>query len=95
MVMNRPLVFIVMSVTYVISFIIHMTATMLFTPEGALFRIATDGTETLAGPERAQLWFEILSVWVPIIAAVGVTVWALVTEYRRQTTTDARRVRRV
>lgn len=95
MVMNRPLVFIVLSVTYIISFIIHMTATMLFTPDGALFAMATDGTEILSGPERAQLWFEILAIWVPVIAVVGVTAWALVTEYRRQTATDARRVRRV
>jgi len=92
--MNRPMRFMVVAVTYIISFVIHRVSLELFRPGQPLYEAATTGTAVLSGPSRAQFWFEVLAVWVPVIAAVGVTAWALVSEYRRQTQTAATRVRR-
>lgn len=81
--MSRAFNYVVMLVVYIVSAIIHYMATELFAPGTPLWDVATDGTEVMNGPARAQFWFEILSVWVPIIAVVGITAWAAVKEYRR------------
>lgn len=91
--MTRAFTFVVLTVTYVISYVIHLIATRLFHPDGPLYGVATDGTEIMNGPERAHFMFEVLSVYVPLLAVAGITAWAVVKEYRRQTQTTQRRVR--
>lgn len=90
--MSRAYDFVVIGVIYIIASIIHLMAVELFHPGGPLYETAASATN-LNGAQRAQLWYEILSVWVPLLAAAGITAWGLVREYRRQAITAAQRVR--
>jgi hypothetical protein len=85
--------FTVTGVIYIIAAVIHRMAVELFAPESPLHKLASDGTAVLNGAQRADLWFEILSIWVPIMAIGGVTAWMLMAEYRHQTVTAARQRR--
>jgi len=59
-----------------------------------LYSVATDGTQNVNGQAHADLWFQILTVWVPLAAIGGIAVWAIVREYRRQVQTAATRAPR-
>jgi len=91
--MSRAFDFTVLGVIYIIAIIIHLMGIELFSPGTPLYNLATDGTQTMNGAERAQLWYEILTVWVPMLAMGGITCWGFIREYRRQAVTAARRVR--
>lgn len=82
--MTRAYDFVVAGVITIIAAIIHRISVALFAPDGALWAIATDGTGVFSGTQRAALWFEILTVWVPLLMIGGIWAWALVREYRRQ-----------
>lgn len=88
--MSRSFDFVVIGVISIISAVIHRTAIELFAPESPLHKIASDGTATLNGAARADLWFQILSIWVPLLAIGGIMAWGVIREYRRQVTTAAR-----
>lgn len=85
--MSRAFDFVVAGVIYIISFVIHRVAIELFAPGTPLYGVAADGTGTLNGAARADLWSQILIVWIPLIAVVGITAWIFVREYRRQAPT--------
>ena len=92
--MSRAFDFTVVGVIWVIAVVIHLMAIELFAPGSALHTIASDGTEAMSGAERADLWYQMLAVWVPLVSAAGITAWAFIREYRRQTITAARQVPR-
>lgn len=89
--MSRAYDFVVVGVIWIIASVIHLMAVELFAPGTPLWQTATDGTAVMNGTARASLWFQILSVWVPVIAAIGIFAWALIREYRRTVTTATQR----
>jgi len=88
--MSRPFDFTIVGVIVIISAVVHRMAVELFAPESPLHKLASDGTGTLQGAARADLWFQILSIWVPVFAFGGILAWALLREYRRQVATATR-----
>ena len=89
--MSRVYDFTVVGTITIISVVVHLMAVELFAPGGVLFELASTGTQNVNGAARAQLWFEILTIWVPIAAIGGISLWALIREYRRQVRTVAQR----
>jgi len=65
-------------------------AVELFAPESPLHIMASDGTEVMKGAERADLWFEILAIWTPLLVIGFAGLYLIIREYRRQITTAAR-----
>jgi hypothetical protein len=88
--MTRIFDFTLAGTLIIIASVIHRAAVELFAPESPLHRIASDGTATLNGAARADLWFEILAIWVPILVAGFAGAFILVREYRRQVATATR-----
>lgn len=91
--MTRSFDFVLMGVIWIVAIVVHMMGVELFSPGTPLYEMASTGTEAMNGAERAQLWYEVLTVWVPMIAAGGITFWSFVREYRRQAVTSAARPR--
>jgi hypothetical protein len=90
---TRAFDFVVVGVIWLIAIIVHRISVELFAPESPLHAMASDGTAAMNGAARADLWFEILSVWVPILVCGGILAWALLREYRRSTATAVRQRR--
>ncbi len=88
--MSRAFDFVVVGVIWIVAIVVHMIGIELFAPGTPLYEIAVDGTAAMNGGERADLWHEILTVWVPLLAMGGISAWAMVREYRRQAVTAAR-----
>lgn len=82
--MGRAYDFVVAGTLMMISVVIHLISVELFSPDKALFDIATDGTEAMNGSARAELWFEVLSIWMPLAVFAASMVYVMVREYRRQ-----------
>lgn len=80
----------VVGVVTIIAVVMHYFGIVAFQPGSPLYEVAA-GATNLNGAERADLWFQIGTVWVPMIAIVGIWGWALFNEYKRQTVTRARR----
>lgn len=91
--MSRAFDFTVLGVIYIIAIVIHLMGVELFAPGTPLHTIASDGTGTMNGAARADLWHEILTVWVPLLGMAGISAWVFLREYRRQATTAVQRVR--
>lgn len=89
--MSRAFDFVLVGVIYIIAAIVHLMAIELFAPGTPLYEFAASATN-LNGAERADLWFQIIAIWVPLIAMGGITAYAVIREYRRQATTGVRRV---
>ena len=87
---TRVFRFTVVGVIYIISAVIHRMAVELFAPESPLHDLASSGTAVMNGAARADLWFQILSIWLPLFAMGGISLWALSAEYKTQTITAAR-----
>jgi hypothetical protein len=85
--MGRAFDFVVIGVVWTICVLIHYISILLFQPGSPLWRVATDGTEVVNGAARATLWFEALSVYIPLLVAGGIVAWAFAREYRRQAVT--------
>lgn len=88
--MSRGFDFLVVGIIWIIAVVIHLTAVELFAPGSPLFSVASSGNATMNGQARAELWHEILALWVPLLAGGGISAWAFVREYRRQRVTAAR-----
>jgi len=88
--MSRAFDFVVGGVISIIAVVIHRVSLELFAPDTPLHKIASDGTSVMDGAARADLWFEILSIWMPLMAMGGIAVWMLIREYRRQVQTATR-----
>jgi len=86
--MSRAFDFTVVGVITIIAVVIHLIAVELFAPGTPLHRVASAGV-ALEGAARADLWYEILSVWMPLLAFGGILAWATIREYRRQAITAA------
>lgn len=93
--MSRPFRFVLTGVMYIIAYVIHFISAKIFATDGALYTLASSGTEAMNGAQRAAFWQEALVVWVPLIAGVGITFWLLVSEYKAQQQTTAAARRRV
>lgn len=88
--MTRSYDFAVAGVIAIISVIIHRMGVELFAPESALHNVASSGTATMQGAARADLWFQILSIWVPLLGLGFAFCYLVIKEYRRQVTTAVR-----
>lgn len=88
--MSRAFDLTVMTVIYVVAIIVHLMGVQLFAPSSPLHVLASSGTGAMDGAARADLWYEMLSLWVPLIAMVGITAWSIIREYRRQAITAVR-----
>jgi len=93
MTVNRGLSFVIIATIWIIAGIVHLMAAVLFEPGGTLYAGAASA-EHFNGEYLADQWHTILTVWCPVLAAVGASMWGLVNEYRRQTQTAARQTRR-
>ena len=78
-------------VVWIIAFVIHRISLELFAPDQPLYDIAA-GATNLNGAARADLWFQILSIWMPLIAVMGIFSWAIIREYKRQVSSSVQRV---
>lgn len=90
--MSRAFDFVLVGIIYIIAAVIHLMAIELLAPGTPLYETASTATN-LNGAERAQLWYEIVAIWVPLIAMGGITAYAVMREYRRQAVTAVQTVR--
>lgn len=79
---------VVSGVLLVISVIMNRIALYLFAPGTALHEMASSAT-LLQGAARADLWYEILGIWMPLFGVLVAFAWPLVRVYRRQAVTAA------
>jgi len=86
--MSRVFDYTVSGVIAIISVIIHRVGVELFAPESPLHDVASRAT-TLGGAEKADLWFQILGIWVPMLGLGFAMAYLLMREYRRQVSTAA------
>lgn len=86
--------FTVVAVITIIAVVIHRMSLELFAPDAPLYAIATDGTEVMNGQALADLWFQIIAIWVPLAAAGAIAAWAMIREYKRQVQTVSQRAPR-
>ena len=89
--MSRAFDFTVLTVVYIIAAVIHLMGVELMAPGSPLYSVATSGTGTMNGQQLADQWFQIISVWVPVIAVFGMTAYVMIREYRRQALTAVSR----
>lgn len=90
--MSRAFDFVIVGIIYIIAVVIHLMGIELFAPGTPLHQAAASATN-LNGAERAVLWYQIITIWVPLISMGGITAYAVIREYRRQAVTGIRRVR--
>lgn len=91
--MSRIYDWTLITVISLISIAVHTISIELFGPQSALHKQTSMATRFDAAA-KADLWFEILAIWAPVIAIGGIVTWALAREYRRQTTGTVQRVPR-
>lgn len=85
--MSRAFDFVVVGVIVIISVVIHLISVQLFAPNAPLHALASSGTQALNGAQRADTWYQILAVWVPLGASTCIVLWAFIREFRRQRAT--------
>jgi len=81
--MTRAGDFVLWTIMTLFSSVMHLVGIELFKPSSPLHAIASEGTR-FNGAAHADQWFGILSTWVPLMVVVGMTVYVIVREYRRQ-----------
>lgn len=82
--MTRAFDFTVVAIIYIIAAVIHLMSVELFAPGTPLYQLAVTDTAVMNGQQWADRAYMILAAWMPIMAAGGITGWAVVREYRRQ-----------
>lgn len=87
--MTRAFDFTLSGTLVIIAAVGHRISVELFAPESPLHRFASKG-EVLNGAARADLWFQILAVWVPLLMIGFAFAYLLIREYRRQVATATR-----
>lgn len=90
--MGRGFDFTVVGVIIIIAYVMHLIGINLFQPGSPLYEVAA-GASHFNAQAKADLWFEILTVWMPLLASGGIIAWAVIREYRRQVATAARPLR--
>jgi hypothetical protein len=88
--MSRPYDYTVGGVIIIISAVMHRLGVEIFAPESPLHSIASQGA-AMNGASRADLWFEILAIWMPLLGVGFAFAFMLMREYRRQVSTAAQR----
>lgn len=83
---------VVAGVIFCISVVVHLMAVELFAPGTPLHAAASEGVH-MSGAERADLWYEIFALWIPLLGCLTSGLWPLLRAYRRQASTAARRGR--
>jgi len=92
--MSRSFDFVVSGVSVTIAVVVHRMAVELFAPNAPLHKLASDGTGALNGAARADLWFQILAIWMPLAVFGGIALlYPLIREFRRQANTATTRPR--
>lgn len=84
--------FVVSGVIAIISVIVHVMAIELFAPGTGLHMVASSGTELMNGAARADRWYQIFAIWIPLGGLFVSVAWPLVRSYRRQSATAYQRV---
>lgn len=84
--MSRSYDFLLVGIVTAISYAVHLLAVELAGPQSPLHSTADEATN-LGGAGLANLWFEIWAIWIPMIAIVGITAFAFLREWRRQSVT--------
>lgn len=82
--MTRVFDYTIVAVIWVIAVVINRLALELLQPGSPLYEIATDGTENVGGPAFAEIVWQAVAIYIPLIAGAGILSWALLREYRRQ-----------
>ena len=82
---------VVASVVTIIAIVVHFLGVELVAPGTTLW----DMTAAYSGGELSvmsniSLWFEVLVVYIPLIAIGGVWLWTVVKTYKRQVQTAVR-----
>jgi len=90
---TRAFNFVIATVLTLISIVVHRIAVTLFAPGSTLYGIAASASHFNAS-SKAWLWFQIIAIWVPLLAIGGIWLWVLVREFRRQVTTATASARR-
>lgn len=80
----------VASVVTIIAIVIHLIGIELVAPGAPLYEMAATGTSNLGGADKANFWFQIFVVYIPLIAIGGVWVWTIIKSYKRQVQTAVR-----
>jgi len=88
--MTRAYDFTLAGVITIIAAVIHTVSIELFAPGSPLYEMASNGNDVMNGAARAELWAQMLSIWVPLLVVGGIWLWTFVREYRRQRTTAVR-----
>lgn len=78
--------FVVAAVIAVIAFVVQIMAIELFAPGTGLHTVASQATN-LDGASRADLWYRIFALWIPLGGYVTALAWPLIRAYRRQAAT--------
>ena len=91
--MSRAFDFLVVGVIYIIAVVVHLMGIELLGPGTPLYEIATTGTAAVNGTARANEWYEIITLWTPLISCAGISAWAFIREYRRQARTAVQPLR--
>jgi hypothetical protein len=89
--MSRFADILIVGTTWTLAAVFHIIGIELFAPGTALHGVASSAS-MFGAAAKADLWHEILAVWVPLIAASGVSAFAFVREYRRQRITRRSRL---
>lgn len=83
---------VVSGVIFIISVVIHVMAVQLFAP-GTPLHVTASAATTLNGADRADLWYQILAMWVPLGGLLVSGLWPLIRAYKRQAATAIQTVR--
>lgn len=84
---------VVSSVLLLMAIIAHLMAVELFAP-GTALHAAASTADNLGGAEKADLWYQIFVMWIPLLVAGTAFAWPFVRAYRRQGVSAAQTVRR-
>jgi len=88
--MSRAYDFTVVSVVTIIAVVVHFMGLELLQPGTPLYAVATDGTQNVGGPAFAEIVWQSVAIWIPLLSIAGVLAYALLREYRRQAVTATR-----
>lgn len=91
--MTRVYRFAVFFTVWTFAAVMHLFISAVFSPANGLFqKLASSGT-ILPASHYAQLYYEIGSIWIPFMAAAGITLWLFYLEYSKIVATEQRPVR--
>lgn len=82
---------VVSAVILMVSLIVSYMAGELFAPGTILHQTASNAVH-LNGATRADQWYQILRMWVPMGGVLVAFAWPLIRAYRRQAVTAAQRI---